>query len=438
MFGGASRFDAVQIIPLRAIAALFLIPAFLYMTRQKIRDGKFLLGAMGLFVLLVVVQLVPLPPALWQGLPERGPIAEFDALIGHPDLWRPITLTPMRTWNVLASLIVPAAGLLLAVALRADTKRILQTVAAMGVASAVLGLLQVITGSSSPLYFYELTNRGSAVGIFANENHASIFAVCTLLVLARLIFEPRRAPQPTWLKVGYPAAYFLVFVVGLVSGSRAGFAASLGALLLSGCMAWLSRTAASPQSSHRQTRQDKSKGQRRGFIVLPVLVLVLTIAVFIGLGRVPAFQDLLAKDGMADLRWSILPVLREMISSFWLLGSGLGSFEQAFHIFEPSNLIFEQYINQAHNDWLQVIIEGGIIAGGLLLAVLIWLVKQLVRLAKDRMNWIAVLSWAGIFIVIGSASIVDYPLRTPIFQLVAVWFLFAISRDGYDSHELSR
>ena len=47
----------------------------------------------------------------------------------------------------------------------------------------VLGLWQMLEGPDSPLYFYTLSNRGLAVGWFANRNHlASFLASCVPMV----------------------------------------------------------------------------------------------------------------------------------------------------------------------------------------------------------------------------------------------------------------
>ena len=432
LLGGASRYDAFQIVPLRASAALFLIPAVALLSWKKLKSETFLVCSLGILVILVAFQLIPLPPSIWHTLPARGPIAEMDALVGDLERWRPLTLAPMRTWNALGSLIVPVAGLLLALAVGARTRKLLQIIAGLGVANAALGLLQVVSGRSSPLYLYELTNRGSAVGLLANENHSAVFAVCSLLVVVRLGLEAQRERQAAWLRIFYPAAFGLIFLVALVSGSRAGFAASMGAVLIAGLMVWLYRADPPRRVAAGRNVPESKATQSRLFLLLPVVAIVATVGAFIALGRLPAVQDLMARDSFADLRWSILPIIQDMAGVFWLTGTGFGSFEQVFHIFEPSSMLFERYVNQAHNDWLQIVIEGGILAVLLLAGLVAWVTIKVVRLSANREKWVAAISWIGIFGVLAAASLVDYPLRTPIFQLATVWFLLALSREGRD------
>lgn len=428
LFGGASRYDAIQIVPLRVLSGLLLIPALYHLTRHDIKREAGLVSLFGLFVILIGLQLVPLPPEIWHALPGRDTIEQLDGAFGYADIWRPLSMAPMRTWNVFGSLILPASGLLLAIAFRATTRNILQIIAGLGIMNAALGLLQVISGRTSPLYFYELTNWGAAVGIFANENHSAVFAACSLLVVARLGLEAGVERSARWLSILYPASFFFIVLVALVSGSRAGFVACLGAALISAVMIAISPGRRNAKSASGQLSH---WSEQRPYLVavLPLLVLVVTVIAFTTLGRAPAFSDILARDSFADLRWSILPVISEMFSTYWSVGSGFGSFEQVYQIYEPSDLLIPQYVNQAHNDWLQIVIEGGVMAGALVVGLAAWMVKSIARIFSGAAALVPGLFWVSIFSIIGAASLVDYPLRTPIFQLVLVWLLLALSRD---------
>lgn len=427
--GGASRYDAIQIIPLRALSALFLIPALYYITLQKIRSELALFTLLVCFVLLVALQLIPLPPGLWQNLPGRGEISVLDEVLGFEGTWRPLTMAPMRTWNVLGSLIVPASGLLLAIAFRVSTRSILRLIAMLGVLNALLGLLQIMTGRASVFYIYEVTNRGGAVGIFANENHAGIFAACSLLIVTNLWLRARDKGV-AWERLAYPMAFLLILLTSLVGGSRAGFAAAFGAVVVSILMVILS-----PRHRHRGAQKARGPVQLwfdarpQLLLAFPVLLISLIIAAFVALDRMPAFRDILSEDSLADLRWSLLPIIGEMLGTHWVLGSGLGSFEQVYHIYEPSVLLMPQYINQAHNDWAQVVIEGGVVAGLLLVGLMLWMGRAIVAISLNRSTRVNALFWVSVFSIVGVASMVDYPLRTPLFQLVMVWLLVALSRD---------
>ncbi|WP_083508136.1 O-antigen ligase [Erythrobacter sp. AP23] len=429
--GGASRFDAIQIVPLRTLSALFLVSSLFFLTKERLKAERALIILFVCFALIVVVQLVPLPPWLWQSLPQRANILRLDAVLGLEGAWRPLTLTPMRSWNVLGSLVVPAAGLFLAIALRASSLTLLRIVTGLGVLNALLGLFQIVMGRSSVFYFYEVTNRGGAVGVFANENHAAVFAACSMLVVTLLGLRVRKERSAVWERLIYPAAFFLILFVSLAGGSRAGFVAVIGAILVS-----MTMLALSPRP-RRGLHAEQSVGRwldqhPRLILAIPVILVSLTAAAFLTLDRTPAFREILVRDSFEDLRWALWPVIIEMFEGHWVLGTGFGSFEQVYHIYEPSALLMPSYVNQAHNDWAQFIIEGGVLAGLLLTGLLVWMIKAIGTISLHRTRRVDSIFWMSIFAIVGAASLADYPLRTPLFQLVTIWLLLALSRDARD------
>ena len=430
--GGASRFDAIQIVPLRTVSAFFLVLSLAHLTRERLRSERALVGMFACFVLIVGLQLVPLPQSVWAGLSGRSDVVRLDTAFGLEAVWRPLTLTPMRTWNVFGSLVVPAAGLFFAIATGRSSLWMLRCVAVLGVINAVLGLLQVVAGKFSSLYFYEITNRGSPVGIFANENHAAMFSACAMLTVAALGVRVRQGEGVGWERLAYPAAFSIMLLVSLVGGSRAGFAASIGVVGVSIGMLVLVR----PSRGRLSARNYFSSWiyeHPRLMMVLPILALSLTAVTFIVLNRAPAFNELISTDGFQDLRWLLWPVIREIIEVYWIGGSGFGSFEQVYYVFEPSSLLMPQYVNQAHNDWAQFLVEGGILAQALLIALVLWVAKSIVSLSLSTNGRIRAVFWISIFAVLGLASLIDYPGRTPIFQLVGIWLLVALSRDVRDT-----
>ena len=429
--GGASRFDAIQIVPLRSLSALFLVLSLFLLTKERLKAERALIILFGCFALIVTLQLVPLPPQIWQTLMGRTGILQMHAALGLEGIWRPLTLTPMRSWNVLGSLVVPAAGLLLAIAVRASSLTLLRIVAGLGVLNALFGLLQIVAGRSSVFYFYEVTNRGGAVGVFANENHAAVFAACSMLVVTLLGLRVRKERNAVWERLLYPAAFFLILLVALAGGSRAGFVAVIGTILVS-----MTMLALSPRP-RRGLRAEQSAGRwfdqhPRLILAVPVILVSLTAAAFLALDRTPAFRDILVRDSFEDFRWSLWPVISKMLEGHWALGTGFGSFEQVYHIYEPSGLLMPSYVNQAHNDWAQFIIEGGLLAGLLLTGLFAWMVKAIGTMLFHRTRTVDATFWMSIFAIIASASLVDYPLKTPLFQLATVWLLLALSRDARD------
>lgn len=173
------------------------------------------------------------------------------------------------------------------------------------------------------------------------------------------------------------------------------------------------------------------RGQR---LALPAFFLItaLTIGLFLWVDRTPAFRDLFAVNAFEDLRLALWPTLQAMIDTHWLLGTGFGSFDAVYHIYEPTSLLLPRYVNQAHNDWAQLVIEGGAPAVLLLFALLAWHALALKALLSSKGAYRPVLSvfWCSLLVIISAASFVDYPLRTPIFQVLAVWLIYALANDS--------
>ncbi|ASP29973.1 hypothetical protein CHH26_06810 [Qipengyuania flava] len=423
--GGASRYDAIQILPLRAIAAMALALSFLDIDCLKLRSNWPLLAFFTALIVIVGVQVIPVPVDFW----ERG-LARDLKLVGHSPLeashYRPLSLAPLRTWNALASLIVPAAAIMLAISYTRTASILLKSIAFLGVLSAALGLIQVASGPTSPLYFYEITNRGSAVGIFANENHAAVFGAVAMLILAYLFSTLRGRSQSVVWKIVYSAGFLMIFLVNLVTGSRAGFITALFAMTVSLLLLSLG------VALRLRSETSKSLGGVRAklplLLILPLMVASGLVLLFIVAGRAPAFVDIVSQDGLADLRWSLWPVLQEMFATYWLFGSGFGSFEQVYQLHEPQSLLMPKYVNQAHNDWIQFAIEGGLGAMILLIAFVAWVLWSMYRLWAAGAR-VPLTFWVSVFAVVGGASLVDYPLRSPAFQVIAMLMIVALYRE---------
>jgi O-antigen ligase len=126
------------------------------------------------------------------------------------------------------------------------------------------------------------------------------------------------------------------------------------------------------------------------------------------------------------------------IKDNWLLGSGIGSFRRLYPQYEDQAAVTTTFVNHAHNDYLEILLETGIPGLLTLLLFLLWWAGRAVRVA--RMRAIFPCAWAA---VIGSAalllhSLVDYPLRTAALAAImaALLALMAQPRIREDSDDL--
>lgn len=404
LMGGGSRHDIDSLPYLRALACVVAAVGVLGLTRETLRAQWAPFALLGALALVMAAQLIPLPPSLWTQLPDRAAIAELDAAVGLAGHWRPLTLSPMKTANALASLIVPFAVLVLACQL--DARRmgqILFVVFALAVTSAFTGIIQLLAGTGSGLYFYAVTNPEGAVGLFANRNHQSVLLAVGMLVGLHLAVARGRAAKDVFSIVCL-AAVLLLFVGILGNLSRGGLLCAAVALVYAPLILRGSPVVAGAGRAKRRVPLVTA------LFALPVLGVFMLFAFS---QRSPVLNRLMADGQLEDMRAQVLPTLLGMVRDFQPWGAGFGAFEQAYRMREPAGLMVPRYFNQAHNDWLQFVIEGGA-AGALLLAAgLALLARKALRLTRGndlRSNALVARAWLGfgILLILGFASLFDY------------------------------
>lgn len=410
--GGGSRPDIQSLVILRPTAVLFAAYALLIVSSGQLREVKAPLLIVAALMLLALLQLVPLPAATWTKLPNREVVAEASGLVGMGSLARPISLDPSRTWNTFFALFVPLAAIGLT-AIQAPVYRRLMVPLLMGVGllSAAFGFLQAVGGDS--LHLYNISHRGYPVGLFANKNHQSIMLLWLILAASWLATraDPRRH-SPSIVIGGVLAATLVLFPLLILTGSRAGLIVSAPALLLSGWL--LIRAPAMEKALKRAGSRAKAL---IGIVAVIMFLPLLFVFAMLGMsGRQTALSRLFELEAFEDLRWQHLSIFQRMALDFLPFGSGFGSFEKAFNLYEPPSMLTSRYMNQAHNDFLQIVIEGGLPALATLLAGLAWLVGSICQVcrsprADDRK--LAVFLGGSIALWL-AASLVDYPLRTPL------------------------
>jgi len=427
--GGSSRSDVAHNIVLRPAAALLSISAVYSLRLVDFERDKALLLLMMAAIFWIILQLVPIPPFAWRALADREFIAKIDDFVGYADMWRPISLASFRGFDSAFAMIVPMAGLVLAVSAKASQRMLLSVVAVLGLLNASLGLLQFFGGSDSPFYIFPGASPGALEGIFGNENHSAVFSAIALLVISRLALDSELSGNAPWQRLSLGAAFGVILLTVLISGSRAGLIATLASLLAIGAMSFM----VMPRTDlYIGSAADRSSFRKRGRATLVTCsaAIVMVIFAFVWFERSLAFGDITERNAFEDLRWSLWPVLREMSEGNWLFGTGFGSFEAIYRLYEPSDLLFPAYVNHAHNDWAQLVIEGGLPAMVLLASLLWWIVAALVDLGKGgHASRGRMIFWVALVMIFAAASLIDYPLRTPIFQATVVWLLMCLSFD---------
>lgn len=416
--GGGSRSDIASLVVLRPAAAILLGVGLWGLSRSTLRRYRFAYGMAAAIVGLVLVQLIPLPPAVWALSPGRGLITQIDAAAGLGPVWRPISLVPSATWNALFALIPPLAALVLASQLDGQGRwRIAMLLIAIGLSSAVLAVLQLGGDPSGPLYFYRVTNR--AVGLFANRNHQAIFLASLFPLLAVFASAARSSAIDARLRTAVALAIGAVLLpLLLVTGSRNGMA-----MMVIG-FASVPFLYTMPGGGARQ-----DGGRRhilRAAVALVILALVLLTVL---LGRAVAIDRIVETSTADDARFRAWGPMLSTAMTYFPLGGGFGAFADLFKIDEPSNLLASSMFFHAHNDWLELLITGGLPALLLVGVAAVAFFRMALRWWRSRADRDddALLAGAGLWTVLifAAASISDYPLRVPslacFFCVMVLW-----------------
>ena len=276
----------------------------------------------------------------------------------------------------------------------------------------VLGLFQMAQGPNSSLRFYAVTNEADAVGFFANRNHlgAVLFATVPFVFAwlnnsARVRARARRhrgqqsiGMAPLILSLG---ALVILFAAATATRSRAAIILLMVALAGSALIAMRDRR--------------KTGGGLVSRLGIAAVALGVLLAVQYAMLRV---LDRFAVDVLQDARVTFARLTREAALDYMPFGSGLGTFADIYPRYEkPIDALADIFANRAHNDWLELWLEGGIPALVLMGLFLFWLLVRMVAVWRRRSDGydidhgIARAAFLAIILLL-MHSTVDYPLHT--------------------------
>lgn len=282
--------------------------------------------------------------------------------------------------------------------------RLLIALVVIATLNIVMGFAQLAQGTTSALRLYEITNTTEAVGFFANRNHfASLLVMCLPLSMAATAWwtyqHTARISAAPMRIVGGAFFCVLVFVAIAVARSRAGLMLGMLGVVLS-----MFAVFALP----------RHPGRKR--LIAALVVLGVLAAAQFGLSGI--LQRL--NDRVGDsTRTQMTQISIEAGKAYAPMGSGLGTFRQAYTPFEAmrEDSLDHAVANHAHNDYAELWLEGGYpalfaIAVFCLLFVLLgiriwWQQKQAdaFDVLLSRVCWISIL-------LVLLHSYADYPLRT--------------------------
>jgi O-antigen ligase len=406
LLGGASRGNALR-LSLLELASLPLLGVALIRlwTDGSWRRHRFALALAAAAAAVPLIQLIPLPPGIWQSLPGREQAVLALEVAGLQPGWSRYSLTPDLTLRSALALLPPMSVFLAVLALPRDPGRDAARLwIGLTVAGLTLGIAQVAVGAAA-LHPWPTSEAGEMTGFFANRNHLATMVLTALpfcgLMIGRRLRRGDDGRAALWLWAGVAA---LLAALTLAIQSRAGVVLLLPILALSALVAHMASGRAFP-----------------GPKVLAVLA-----AGFVGVAALGWFGGAAVLDRFqseeAERRLENWPLIVEAAQTHLPAGAGMGSFDRVFRTVEPLEDLDATYFNSAHNDYLETWLEAGWLATAILIAFLIWFGRRVLELWRDpRSHGRAAPAAAVAIVAVLVHSAVDYPLRT-----VTLTVLFAL------------
>lgn len=358
-FGGT--YAATLVVPAITVIALGIAyrPAIMGAGPAPLLDRLLLLTLAGAFL-----QLVPLPRTLLHWLsPAAGTVFRTLRLVDTGEaLPLSINLQDSAGAAILFGMVLlfffTARQLFDTGGVRTTTRAI----AAIGLVVSVVAVAQDATGHGLMYWRWRPLHEGPApFGPFINRNHFGTWAImavpmCIGYLTAHASAHHGPGAHTSWRRK----------VVAALDG-RAGFLLASATLLIVALAVSLSRSAIIGLMAALLVGGELARRHAPGTFVRtarPVMLIaaLLSLALFGVAARVGptviadrfAQADIALADRVTIWRDAI-PVLRD----FWLTGTGVGTYQSAMAVYQRSSpgILF----NQAHNHFLQVAAEGGVL-----------------------------------------------------------------------------
>jgi len=435
LFRAGNRPLPMMILEIAAVGLLlicFLKPASEYILPLGL---KILLLVMCVFPLLY---LIPLPWEIWTSLPGRDLYVDTLQLFDTSNAFRATSIYPLKTQLSWLALLPPVAIFIASLRLTSSQiQTLVFVIIGVAVFEAVLGLIQFGDGVTSRFHLNNPYASGSASGTYANRNHLAGLLEMVLPIGLGLLaisvgrtrtelhyhrsWRARIASLSGWhtnKAVVYAFVCILILLGLIFTQSRSGVALAMLGVFLSA------------------VAYSRRLGGTNVFGVIGSFFAVVT-AIAIEIGLAPLLQRF-SVDHLANLRFTIFSNTIEGIGTFFPIGSGPGTYPFIYPRFQSIEEI--AFINHAHNDYLEWMMEGGLVAGLLIIACL-WLYFRHWPKVWSKGYWstfqfIKVGAGIGLFLMM-LHGLTDFNLHIPAnaiyFAFLAAVFFYPQNKKEYSS-----
>jgi O-antigen ligase len=290
-------------------------------------------------------------------------------------------------------------------------KKALTLMLIVGSLQGLYGILEILLDTKFSLIF-SLPTSEVATGSFVYKNHFANFIMLCLSAGTGLIIASLNNNQSMsgrdWSRVivssllGNKALVRIclaIMVIALVmSRSRMGNTAFFAALTIVGIYALFA---------------DKQRSKGLSILVISMIIIdLLIVSSWFGLDKVQ--ERLVATSLSQEGRDEVVIDASVIIADYPLMGSGGGSFYSVFPSYKKADVY--PFYDQAHNDYLQTLIEYGFISFSCLVAIVLLCFVSALSVIKKRKNVMYKgAAFASLMATIGMLlhMSVDFPLQAP-------------------------
>jgi O-antigen ligase/tetratricopeptide (TPR) repeat protein len=362
--------------------------------------------------------------------------------------WRPLSLAPLLTWSGLLAILACASAFMLVAYYpfaeqpdsRSDSqflRQIMLAIIVAGLLVAFVGIVERATWNGKMLWFFVPYDWGQAMfeplprarGPFVNPDHfAGYLAMVFPLTLACALFPNLLTPQraPLAFRIVCAAAAFVILVAVLLSLSRGGW---LGLAVGSAVMLLLAtprgiriarKTALEKDPEPNPERQLLAFARSSRFrLALAGGAMVLAVALLF-VGPDARFDAAMRVQQSASGDYTILDRISAwksglaLFADFPLVGAGLGASPEILPRYQLPPWS-ELYFNHAHNDYLELLAETGIVGT----ALFAWFAYLLIDRLRRGARWLTpevTPAFAGVVGGIAAMCMIDlfdFDLRIP-------------------------
>ena len=301
---------------------------------------------------------------------------------------------------------------------RKRLKKIVWTLVILGAAMAFFGILQKIAGGGDVIYGIRQAKQANPFASYINQHHFAALMEMTGGVALGLLFGGAVEKTKRLL------VWFAVTIMGialLFTSSRGGMISFLVVLLFVAAFKFKSyRTEIAARYKSEEAGRDKwRKIQIIGSVVIFIGLMIISLILLGGEQSLVRGIETINQADASNGRFHFWSVALKIFAAYPIFGAGLDAFGTAFTQFDTWNGTFR--IEQAHNDYLQILADGGIV-GFILVAAFIFLLfrqswRNVARMSEGFGRAAAVGALAGCAGILFH-SFFDFPLRTPANALV--------------------